>query len=86
MKTQIQVNLPDGRLENKTGELLDVQSQLEPWSIYSLSDGTTVRVKQSILQAVRIDGEYDAFGNPIYVLQTAPISVITAPENLKKPK
>lgn len=84
MKITLPVMLPSGRSANKTGTLVNIKSQNENWNDYVLEDGTTIRTKQTALQAVRLDDEYDQVGNPIYVIQTTPVSVVNSPDALKK--
>lgn len=65
--------MKDGKLAGtKTGELVNIVRQSEPWSEYVLDDGTVIRTKQTVLKLVRMD-EPDAKGKPIYSMQSQPI-------------
>jgi len=67
------------------GYIVDVEESVERWSDLKLSDGSTLRLKQVILQVVRIANEYDPNKNPLYLVQSSPIMAIgDVPDNLKK--
>ncbi len=67
------------------GTEVQIAESVERWSEFTLEDGTIVRAKQVMTSAVRIDGQYDAEGRPIYVARGAPmIVVVSVPENLLK--
>ncbi len=59
----------------------------ERWSEFTLEDGTVFRVKLSLASALRIPGQWDEEGNPMYALKTQPSMVlVSTPERLQKPK
>jgi hypothetical protein len=61
-----------------------VDESTEKWSEYKLSDGTLVRGKLTIVSAVRIEGQYDPNGNPMYSLNMTPsIVIMSADERLR---
>jgi hypothetical protein len=62
-----------------------VDSSSEKWSEFILEDGTIIRAKVSIISAIRMEGEYDAAGNPAYQVNAANvIGVIHTNDELKK--
>jgi len=66
------------------GTEVPVEESNERWSDISLQDGARFRLKSSVVSAVRLD-EYDAQGNPIYVLNATPVMVIAEmPDALKR--
>lgn len=69
----------------KEAEFVDVTSSSEPWSTYLLSDGTNVRMKIVLSEVWRVIDEYDKDGNPVYVMQSAGIMNVQAPDTLKRP-
>lgn len=73
---------PNGQLSD--AELIDVTESKEPWSEYSLDDGTIVRVKNIILEVWRFVDQYDPQGNPVYLVKASPIINVTAPQQLRK--
>ena len=64
------------------GETVAFESTSEPFSQYTLADGTSVKVKMILLDAVRLDA-YDEQGNPVYQFQFQQILGIVAPDSLK---
>ncbi len=53
--------------------------------IINLSDGTLLNFRVDIVDAARIDGEWDSDGNPIYAIRSGTITtLIEVPDNLKK--
>jgi hypothetical protein len=59
----------DGTVTHKAGTLVKVTKADEPWSEYSLEDGTTLRMKQTIVNVVKLD-EMDDNGEPVYSIQS----------------
>ena len=58
----------------------------EDWNEYELQDGTTLRMKTVVSDIVRVEGEYDNEGNPIYVVKSGNVLVVKAPDHLKQKK
>lgn len=56
----------------------------EQWNIYELSDGTILRLKPVATTIVRLLDQYDAAGNPLYLIQSSNVMGISAPDELKK--
>jgi len=61
---------------------MDFKSK-EEWSTYELSDGTTIRMKPVATNIIRVEGQYDAQGNPVYMVQSSNVLGVSAPEELK---
>ena len=56
----------------------------EPWSTYTLSDGSTIKVKHKLKSAKRLD-KYSPDGIPIYVVDYDNIvQVVRVPEKLAR--
>jgi hypothetical protein len=68
----------------KDAERVEIVRTDEEWNNYTLEDGSQLRIKQVATEVWRIIGEYDLEGNPLYILKTAGVMLVTAPENLKK--
>lgn len=72
------------------GKMLDgmdvpVEESTEKWSEVKLADGTVLRIKQTVASVIRLDGQWDAEGNPIYVVKSAPaIAIVSVEEALRK--
>jgi hypothetical protein len=68
----------------RDAELMEVEEAKEQWSEYRLSDGSILRIKQVATEIWKIDDLYDQEGNPQYVVKSAGILNVIAPEKLKK--
>lgn len=60
------------------------RSNKEEWNEYVLEDGTSLRMKAVVSEVVRLEGEYDVEGNPVYVVKSANMLVVKSPDNMKK--
>lgn len=81
---KVQVPMPpDGRMVD--GVEVSIAESTERWSDVKLEDGSVLRVKSSILSAVRVLDQFDQDGNPMYALKANLAMVVAeAPEHLKK--
>ena len=62
-----------------------VSESTERWSEIKLDDGTILRLKPVVLAAMRLEGQYDPEGNPMYSLKVNQIMTVgSAPEHLRK--
>lgn len=66
-----------------TGDSIGIASSNEPWAQYVLEDGTTVKVKLVMLDAVRLD-EFNETNDPVYQFQFQQIIGVVAPDKLKR--
>jgi len=65
------------------GKPVEFKGAAEPFSEYTLVDGTIVRVKTVMLDAVRLD-TYTDTGDPVYQFQFQQVLAIIAPDSLKR--
>jgi hypothetical protein len=65
------------------GTQVDFESVAEPWASYKLSDGSTLKVRTILTAVLRLEGEYDAAGNPIYTVSSQTIVQVNAPKTLR---
>lgn len=56
----------------------------EDWNEYDLEDGTTLKMKAVVSDIVRVDGQFDPEGNPLYLIKSGNMVVASSPDNLKK--
>jgi hypothetical protein len=57
----------------------------EPWSEYELEDGSVVKFKSVASSVLRIEGQYNADGTPIYIVLSSPVViVVSASDKLRK--
>lgn len=77
--------LPRDALASSTD--LDFEEVEENWNTYTLSDGTTIKVKL-VLRGVKRLKRYEPDGTPIYVINSINVvRAVNVPEELKaKPK
>jgi hypothetical protein len=67
----------NGFPENTTEmEMLEAK---EAWSLYRLSDGTTLRIKPVMIAIFRADGQQTADGEPVYSMKSTLITDVRAP-------
>ncbi len=64
----------------------DFEAKSEPWVTYDLSDGTVLKIRTLVTGIMRLEGEHDAGGNPVYTVSTqVVIRVVSAPKELRGP-
>lgn len=64
-----------------------ITESTERWSELKLEDGSVIRVKLVVGAVMRLEGKYDAEGNPQYALRSSPaMTLISVPDHLKKPE
>lgn len=74
--------LPDGG--EVEGTVMTFRSSGEHWNEYLVDDGSVVRIKLVATEIIRLDDQYDAQGNPVYVVQSTNVMSVDAPEGLRK--
>ena len=65
-------------------DAIDVNQSNERWNEYLLEDGTILKLKAVLTNVYRIDGQYDAEGNPMYILQSTNVISANAPQELRR--
>ncbi|HZL25528.1 MAG TPA: hypothetical protein VFC39_03260 [Acidobacteriaceae bacterium] len=82
---KIQVPFPTPESPLVDAYEVDIMESTERWTEVHLEDGSILRFKPSILSALRINGEYDPEGNPVYVLKAGPMTAtVSSPDGLRK--
>ena len=68
------------------GTVVAVEESTEKFSEVRLEDGTTLRTKLTVLEVIRIDGQYDNDGNPAYSVRSTNIVAVSEspPELMRK--
>ncbi len=56
----------------------------EHWNEYLVDDGTVVRIKLIVTEILRVEGEYDPQGNPLYMMTSTNVTSVSAPEDLRR--
>ena len=73
---------PDGQLRD--AELVEVKEAREPTNVYDLADGSVLSLRTVVTEIWRVDGVFDAEGNPQYITRSGNITTVTAPEKLRQ--
>lgn len=74
--------LPNGDLVD--GEHIEINQASEYWNQYLLEDGTVLKMKLVATKVVRLVGQYDQVGNPVYFINSTNVVSLESPDNLKK--
>ncbi|EPH3085652.1 TPA: hypothetical protein P1K85_001954 [Klebsiella pneumoniae] len=53
--------------------LVEVDESTEKWSVFKMEDGTTIRVKATILNVMKLKDKTDEDGNPVFAINIAPV-------------
>ena len=70
---------------NVEGRDVDISESTERFSELRLEDGTILRIKPSVLQVTRLVEQWDPEGNPIYVVRSQNLVLVSeAPAQLKR--
>ena len=77
----VKVAGPDGTIIE--GEDVDFTPTQEPWGIYRLEDGQTLRFKAVVTQVVRTE-KRDNQGDPVYVVRSSNVLSVSPPETYKR--
>ncbi|MDP3919873.1 MAG: hypothetical protein Q8R76_03605 [Candidatus Omnitrophota bacterium] len=64
---------------------MDVNQSSERWNEYLLEDGSVVKMKLVLKKVLKVENQYDAEGNPLYIMQSTNVSAVTSPKHLRKP-
>ena len=81
VRRKIKVN-PEA--DPKESELIDVTDSKENWNEYLLADGTVLKMKGVLTEVWRVLDEFDADGNPRYILKSSNITSVNAPDTLRR--
>ena len=66
--------------QNVDGDDVTFTVVKEDWNTYQLHDGTEIRVRLIVHQVVKIPGEVDEQGNPVYVVRSNNVLVVKPAE------
>ena len=78
--------MPQIKWRGKDVEALEInfKGRHEEWNEYQLEDGSQLRVKLVVTEIVRVQGEYDQDGNPVYILKSTNVASVKSPDELKR--
>ncbi|MFA5039456.1 MAG: hypothetical protein WC732_07225 [Candidatus Omnitrophota bacterium] len=63
---------------------VDINQANEYFNQYFLEDGTVLKMKLVATKVFRIDGRFDAEGNPVYFVQSTNVLAVDSPKDLKR--
>lgn len=68
------------------GTVVNYDIVAENWQVYDLADGSTMRVKNTLVEVVRVNSEHNANGDPVYACTfNTIVNFLNIPDHLKKP-
>jgi len=79
---RVKVKLPNGA-DADAYEVSVVEAHAQ-WTDIKLEDGSSLRIKAVIIGAVRVEGQYDQEGNPLYMVKANQVMTVSAPDHLRK--
>jgi hypothetical protein len=82
MERKVKISMPDGKISD--GFEVPVLESTERWTEIKLEDGSVLRIKPSIIAAIRIPGQYDQEGNPMYVLKATNSMMVAESADIHK--
>ena len=68
-KMKVPFTNPDGSISQEIGTIMEVTDEKEPWSEYTLEDGTKIRIKPTLINIIRLEGKTAPNGDPMYSIQ-----------------
>ena len=78
-------NVQDSAGNQVEGTVVAVEESTERFSEVRLEDGTILKTKLTVVEVVRIDGQWDNDGNPSYSVRSANVVAISeSPPNLRR--
>jgi hypothetical protein len=83
MERRRKERLPDGR-EIDVIEM-PFQTGAEHWNEYVVNDGTVIRLKTVVTDVLKVEGQFDASGNPAYYLKSSQVVSVSPSDRAKQP-
>jgi len=78
------VKLPNG--QEKIATVVPFEPMNENWNELNLNDGTTLKVKTTVIEVLRVEGEFNQQGDPIYLINsTNLLTCSNVPDHLRNP-
>lgn len=76
------IPLPDG--SEVEADVIGFRTNAEHFNEYLLEDKTVIRLKPVVTEVLRIEGQFDAMGNPMYLVQSTNVVAVDAPDELRR--
>jgi hypothetical protein len=65
---------------------MPVSGATEHWNEYLLHDGSVIKLKTVVTEILKVDGEFDAEGNPQYLLKSTQIVALSPSDRARRPE
>lgn len=76
------IPFPDG--SEAEAEVVINRATGEYWNEYLLEDRTVLRLKPIVTEVLKVIGQYDNAGNPLYIVSATNVIAIDSPDELRK--
>lgn len=76
------IRLPGG--ETVDAAEVPFQTGAEHWNEYVLQDGTVLKLRTVTTEILRVEGQFDNDGNPVYILKSTNVLAVSAPDSLRR--
>jgi hypothetical protein len=76
------IRLPNG--DEVEADVIGFRTNAEYFSEYLLEDQTVLKLKPVVTEIVRLEGQYDTMGNPVYIVQSTNVVAVDAPDELRR--
>lgn len=73
-----------GENEFMADEIEFESQEAEKWNKYILHDGTELKLKAVVAEVLRLEGQYQPNGDPVYTVNASIIVNTNSPEQLKR--
>jgi len=64
---------------------MSFQNVAEHWNEYLVNDGSVLRLKSVVTEILKVEGRYDAEGNPLYIVKSAQVVAVSGSERARQP-
>ena len=76
------LTLPDGT--EVEADVIGFRTNAEHFNEYLLDDQTVLKLKPVVTEIIRVEGQYDSMGNPVYLVQSTNVVAVDAPDELRR--
>lgn len=75
------------RVGNESIDAIEMpfQTGAEHWNEYIIHDGSVLKLKTVVTEILKLDGKFDAEGNPVYIIKSTNVVAVSASDRARKP-
>lgn len=70
--------------QEQRAEPVEVVKSEEPWAVYELADGTTLRLRQMVVAVYKLLDRRKETGEPIYVWEAVSVAHASVPAEMRQ--